>query len=60
MHPVGGRRSDGTLARTPRLLSGGVSVVDILHNAVSRTLAGQDHGPADEVLAPVLVEFFKG
>jgi pimeloyl-ACP methyl ester carboxylesterase len=25
-----------------------------------RTLEGQDHGPADDVLAPVLVEFFKG
>jgi pimeloyl-ACP methyl ester carboxylesterase len=36
------------------------TLVDILPNATSRILAGQDHGPADEVLAPVLVEFFKG
>jgi pimeloyl-ACP methyl ester carboxylesterase len=36
------------------------TLVDILPNAKLRILAGQDHGPADEVLAPVLVEFFKG
>src|SRR5947209_4054881 len=35
-------------------------LVDILPNAKLRTLAGQDHGPADEVLTPALVEFFKG
>ena len=29
-----------------------------LPSAERRTLAGQDHGPADDVLAPVLVEFF--
>jgi pimeloyl-ACP methyl ester carboxylesterase len=36
------------------------ALVDILPNATSRVLAGQDHGPADEVLTPVLVEYFKG
>jgi pimeloyl-ACP methyl ester carboxylesterase len=36
------------------------TLVDILPHAQYRTLAGQDHGPADEVLTPVLVEFFKG
>ena len=40
--------------------NGAQTLVDILPNATSRILAGQDHGPADEVLAPVLVEFFKG
>ena len=35
-------------------------LVDILPNAKSSTLAGQDHGPADEVLTPALVGFFKG
>ena len=32
----------------------------LLPNVQRRTLKGQDHGPADEVLAPVLAEFFKG
>ena len=40
--------------------NGAQTLVDILPNATSRILAGQDHGPADDVLAPVLVEFFKG
>jgi pimeloyl-ACP methyl ester carboxylesterase len=35
-------------------------LVDILPNAQYRTLEGQDHGPADEVLTAALVEFFKG
>lgn len=39
---------------------GAQTLVDILPNAKSRVLAGQDHGPADEVLTPALVEFFKG
>ncbi len=30
----------------------------ILSHAQHRTLEGQDHGPADEVLAPALKEFF--
>src|ERR1041385_6284112 len=34
------------------------ALVDILPNAQRRTLAGQGHGPAHEVLTPVLVEFF--
>jgi pimeloyl-ACP methyl ester carboxylesterase len=36
------------------------ALLDILPNAQRRTLAGQDHGAAPEVLAPVLVEFFQG
>jgi len=40
--------------------NGTQTLVDLLPNAQHRTLAGQDHGPADEVLVPVLVEFFKG
>lgn len=39
--------------------NGAQTLVDILPNATLHVLAGQDHGPADEVLAPVLVEFFK-
>jgi pimeloyl-ACP methyl ester carboxylesterase len=39
--------------------NGAQTLVDILPNAKSQILAGQDHGPADDVLAPVLVEFFK-
>ncbi len=40
--------------------NGAQTLVDILPNARLRVLAGQDHGPADEVLAPALVEYFKG
>ena len=40
--------------------NGTQTLVDILPHAQHRTLAGQNHGPADEVLVPVLVEFFKG
>jgi pimeloyl-ACP methyl ester carboxylesterase len=40
--------------------NGAQTLVDILPNAKSRILAGQDHDPGDEVLAPSLVEFFKG
>ena len=36
------------------------AVVDALPNAQRRTLAGQTHGAAPEVLAPVLEEFFAG
>jgi len=36
------------------------TLVDLLPHAQYRILAGQDHGPADEVLVPVLVEFFRG
>ncbi|MEX0816374.1 MAG: alpha/beta hydrolase [Gaiellales bacterium] len=34
------------------------ALVDVLPNVRHRTLEGQDHGPADEVLAPALIEFF--
>ena len=40
--------------------TGTQTLVDILPHALHRTLPGQTHGPADEVLAPTLVEFFKG
>jgi pimeloyl-ACP methyl ester carboxylesterase len=36
------------------------ALVNVLPDARQRTLEGQDHGPASEVLAPVLVEFFLG
>jgi pimeloyl-ACP methyl ester carboxylesterase len=36
------------------------ALVDVLPNAERRSLEGQDHGAASEVLAPVLVEFFLG
>ena len=36
------------------------ALVDVLPNAERRSLEGQDHGAASEVLAPVLVEFFTG
>jgi pimeloyl-ACP methyl ester carboxylesterase len=34
------------------------ALVDVLPNVRHRTLEGQGHGPADEVLAPALIEFF--
>ena len=34
------------------------ALVDVLPNVRHRTLEGQDHGPADELLAPALIEFF--
>ena len=34
------------------------AIADALPNTQRRTLEGQTHGPADELLAPVLVEFF--
>jgi pimeloyl-ACP methyl ester carboxylesterase len=34
------------------------ALAEVLPNAERRSLAGQDHGAASEVLAPVLVEFF--
>jgi pimeloyl-ACP methyl ester carboxylesterase len=40
--------------------NGTQTLADILPNARYRTLAGQDHGPADDVLAPALKEFFFG
>ena len=37
---------------------GAQELANILPHAQRRTLEGQDHGPSDEVLAPVLKEFF--
>jgi pimeloyl-ACP methyl ester carboxylesterase len=39
--------------------NGARTLASILPQAEQRTLAGQDHGVATEVLAPILVEFFK-
>jgi len=39
---------------------GAQELAAILPDARHRTLQGQDHGPADDVLAPVLKEFFLG
>src|SRR5262249_281849 len=39
---------------------GAEAVGNALPNAQRRTLEGQDHGPAPEVLAPALAEFFGG
>jgi pimeloyl-ACP methyl ester carboxylesterase len=36
------------------------ALADVLPNVKHRTLEGQDHGPASEVLAPALIEFFTG
>ncbi|GHO89207.1 alpha/beta fold hydrolase [Dictyobacter formicarum] len=40
--------------------SGAQGIASILPHAQRRTLAGQDHGPADEILVPALKEFFIG
>jgi len=42
------------------LRHGAQELATILPHAQRRTLEGQDHGPADEVLAPALKEFFLG
>ncbi len=39
---------------------GAQALADVLPHAQRCTLEGQDHGPASDVLVPVLVEFFKG
>jgi hypothetical protein len=39
---------------------GADELASVLPNARRRTLAGQDHGPADAVLVPALTEFFLG
>jgi pimeloyl-ACP methyl ester carboxylesterase len=44
----------------PMMHSGAAALTEILPNAQRRTLDGQGHGPADEVLVPALVEFFNG
>lgn len=48
---------DGT-ATFPFLHASADALAAVLPNAERATLEGQDHGPAPEVLAPVLVEFF--
>jgi pimeloyl-ACP methyl ester carboxylesterase len=40
--------------------TGADALASHIPNAERRTLAGQDHGPADDVLAPVLVTFYTG
>lgn len=40
--------------------SGADALADVLPNAQRRTLDGQDHGPADDVLVPALKAFFLG
>ncbi len=42
------------------LRHGAQELANILPNGQHRILEGQDHGPAGEVLVPVVVEFFKG
>jgi len=39
---------------------GAQALVNILPNAQHRHFPGQDHGVANDVLVPALVEFFKG
>jgi pimeloyl-ACP methyl ester carboxylesterase len=39
--------------------NGAQAIAQILPNAQLRTLEGQGHGPADSVLVPILVEFFR-
>jgi pimeloyl-ACP methyl ester carboxylesterase len=40
--------------------TGADELAKVLPNAQRRTLEGQDHGPADDVLAPALKAFFRG
>ncbi len=47
-------------ASPPFFHTGTQALVDILPHAQHRTLAGQTHGPADDVLAPALQAFFLG
>ncbi len=42
----------------PFMHSGAQALADLLPNAQHHTLEGQDHGPADDILAPILLEFF--
>jgi len=44
----------------PMMHSGALALTEILPNAQHRLFPGQGHGAADEVLVPVLVEFFNG
>lgn len=50
-----GREENHTFMR-----HGAQELANVLPHAQHRILEGQDHGPADEVLAPVLKEFFLG
>ena len=50
----------GSTDRHAYLHHGAQELANILPHAQHRTLEGQDHGPADDVLAPVLKEFFPG
>jgi hypothetical protein len=45
-------------ASPPWIRHGASALVDVLPNASAGTLDGQGHGPATEVLAPVLLRFF--
>jgi pimeloyl-ACP methyl ester carboxylesterase len=44
----------------PWMRNGVRALTEVLPNARQQTLAGQDHGPADDVLVPVLEGFFTG
>jgi pimeloyl-ACP methyl ester carboxylesterase len=44
-------------ASAPYMRSAAGAIANTLPNAEHRTLEGQDHGPAPEILAPLLVEF---
>lgn len=46
-------------ASQPFFHNGTQALARILPNARHLCLKDQDHGPADEVLAPALIEFFK-
>lgn len=46
-------------ASPEHMRTGAEVLVAAMPNAAYRVLAGQDHGPADEVLAPVLIAFFQ-
>lgn len=48
---------DGGISH-PFMHSAAQTITDILPNARRQTLAGQDHGPADDVLVPALKAFF--
>jgi pimeloyl-ACP methyl ester carboxylesterase len=47
-------------ASPPWQRHGVLALAEILPNVEHRTLDGQGHGPATEVLAPALLEFFRG
>jgi hypothetical protein len=49
---------DGGASPT-HMRTGADALASHIPNVERRTLAGQDHGPADDVLAPGLIEFFR-